>query len=161
MMEIRFRSEEGTPLCACGCGVTASKLGGFKQGHDARLKGMLQKAHLAGEEVSLFDDHDGLVYSLSARDWAVLRGWAQYIDRHAAVVSNKAERAARRETTKNANRATAKNGSLIPWEDVLKMKEAIKRVNAEGYKGMIQVTKDNFDRILAAKDLQTIFEELA
>jgi hypothetical protein len=159
-MDLIYRNEGGTPLCCCGCGATATKLGGFRQGHDARLKGTLQKLHLANEELSLFDDKNALVYTLPARDWAILRGWEKYIDRHASVVSNRTEKEVRRRAVREGNRATP-TSTVLPWEDVLKMKEAIKRVNAEGFKGVIRVNKHNFQRILDAEDLQAVFEELA
>jgi hypothetical protein len=39
--------------CACGCGADVAKGRKYRQGHDARLRGMLGRAFLAGVPVTL------------------------------------------------------------------------------------------------------------
>jgi hypothetical protein len=49
-MATTIKVPEGT--CADGCGQEVSKGRRFRQGHDARLRGILGKAYKAGETVS-------------------------------------------------------------------------------------------------------------
>lgn len=39
--------------CLCGCGADVAKGRRFRQGHDARLRGMLGRAHTAGVPVTV------------------------------------------------------------------------------------------------------------
>jgi hypothetical protein len=49
MATITIKAPEGS--CGCGCGAEVSKGRTFRQGHDARLRGILGKAYKAGETV--------------------------------------------------------------------------------------------------------------
>lgn len=60
---------EGT--CACGCGEPVMRT--FKQGHDQRLKGILERAHRAGDPVRVVAD--GKRTTTSAQDLLEARGW--------------------------------------------------------------------------------------
>jgi hypothetical protein len=70
-MTLMIRVKEGQ--CNCGCGEEAGR--DFRQGHDAKLKSALIKAHLAGEKVTV----DGR--TASARTVSERRGWGHFLQR--------------------------------------------------------------------------------
>jgi hypothetical protein len=51
---VEITVHEGT--CCCGCGEPVSKGRSFRQGHDARLKGILGRAHRGGIPVRIVAD---------------------------------------------------------------------------------------------------------
>lgn len=69
--EIELVVAEGT--CGDGCGQEVAKGRSFKQGHDAKLKGILGRAHKAGQSVAIVSD--GARTSSSAEALLVSRGW--------------------------------------------------------------------------------------
>jgi hypothetical protein len=54
MAGITIEVPEGT--CLDGCGKPVTKGRSYKQGHDARLRGVLGRAYKAGEEVTFVQD---------------------------------------------------------------------------------------------------------
>lgn len=61
----------GDGLCACGCGDSPSgKKAKFCMGHDARLKGVLQRVHSAGLTVALVEETTGTAEVLDPLDYA-------------------------------------------------------------------------------------------
>lgn len=63
--------------CQCGCRSPLNPGRRFVQGHDARLKGILMRAHLAGVEVHVLQG--GMLISTDAMDEAKDQGWAQFL----------------------------------------------------------------------------------
>jgi hypothetical protein len=57
--------------CACGCGESVTRT--FRQGHDQRLKGILGRAHRAGDPVRIVAD--GKRTTASAAALLEARGW--------------------------------------------------------------------------------------
>lgn len=65
--------------CACGCTLsTSSDKTRFRQGHDAKLKGILQRAFLADEPVNILDGEGGVV-TMSAYDVFSEYNWHQFV----------------------------------------------------------------------------------
>ena len=61
----------GDGMCACGCGSAPNgKTARFCMGHDARLKGMLTRAHSAGVGVALVEETTGAITTLEALEYA-------------------------------------------------------------------------------------------
>jgi hypothetical protein len=60
---------EGT--CGCGCGEPVNRT--FKQGHDARLRSILARAHRAGDPVRIVAD--GKRTTTTAQAHLKARGW--------------------------------------------------------------------------------------
>lgn len=84
-----LRAAEGT--CGCGCGANVARKARFRPGHDAKLKGRLQRA--AAARVSVHEiGPDGSVNSTSALDVARFYGWE-------AIVAKGAERIVARSST--------------------------------------------------------------
>jgi hypothetical protein len=81
--------------CTCGCGMTVNKGRKFRQGHDAKLKGALIEAHLAGVEVTI--DYGGSAVTTDALSAAAAYGWGHFLDnayaRRVTIESKRAERA--------------------------------------------------------------------
>jgi hypothetical protein len=69
--EIELVVADGT--CGDGCGAEVAKGRSFRQGHDAKLKGILGRAHKAGQSVAITSD--GTRTSSSAEAVLVARGW--------------------------------------------------------------------------------------
>lgn len=69
--EIELVVAEGT--CGDGCGEPVTKGRSFRQGHDAKLKGILGRAHKAGQHVAIVID--GTRTTSSAQALLVTRGW--------------------------------------------------------------------------------------
>ncbi len=79
--------------CPCGCGEKPTGEGRtFKMGHDARLKGILIRAHITGKEVAQVGG--GGIVSGPALTVAQNLGWSRYL-----------EAAAEREANRKANKA--------------------------------------------------------
>jgi hypothetical protein len=57
--------------CGCGCGAEVART--FKQGHDARLKGILGRAHKGGQQVTIVSN--GTRTSTGAQELLEARGW--------------------------------------------------------------------------------------
>ena len=58
-------------MCACGCGELVTRT--FRQGHDQRLKGILGRAHRAGDPVRVVAN--GQRTTTSAHELLEARGW--------------------------------------------------------------------------------------
>lgn len=96
----------GDGLCACGCGDTpAGKKAKFCMGHDARLKGVLTRAHSAGLTVALVEETTGAAevidplfyadrFSTPKVDWRklVLDAAAKIAERRGSVDRRASER---------------------------------------------------------------------
>lgn len=96
----------GVSLCACGCGDTpAGTKAKFCMGHDARLKGVLTRAHSAGVTIALVDSETGVAevidpleyadrFSTPKVDWRqlVLAAAAKIAERRGTIDKRAAER---------------------------------------------------------------------
>jgi hypothetical protein len=69
--EIQLVVAEGT--CGDGCGEPVANGRPFRQGHDAKLKSSLGRAHKAGQQVAITSD--GTRTSSSAEALLRARGW--------------------------------------------------------------------------------------
>lgn len=129
---------------ACKCGCREKVVSEFRQGHDARLKGRLQRAHVAGVEVAIIEG-ELLIYT-DAKKLATERGW----DRFIAAAEVGAEKERRQALT--ARQPRQSKGSGTSSLDLLnKMKQASQILKEAGrYKGddKIVITHDNVDSIL-------------
>jgi len=72
--------EEGQ--CQCGCELQSNKGKRFRQGHDAKLKGKLIRAYLAGYDV--LRTQGGITVGDSALNYAGQYNWTSYLERAAA-----------------------------------------------------------------------------
>ncbi len=74
--------------CACGCGETLKHAGRrFRQGHDARLRGILTRAHLTGNPVTLVGGDEA--QTTTAVALAAEHGMRHHLDAAAARTSKK------------------------------------------------------------------------
>ena len=63
--------------CHCGCTLQVNKGKRFRQGHDARFKGILIRAHLAGADVTI---HNGSIdVTTAAARFAQDYAWEHYL----------------------------------------------------------------------------------
>lgn len=92
--------------CACGCEQQVAKGSQFRQGHDARLKGILQRAHMRGSEIHLITGSE--MISTDAMKLAQERGWVRFLEQAEAKAHLRAEKLARRAVAK-ADKAVAKS----------------------------------------------------
>lgn len=61
----------GDGLCACGCGDAPRGRGTkFVMGHDAKLKGVLTRAHASQVQIALYENSTGVADVVSAIDYA-------------------------------------------------------------------------------------------
>lgn len=87
--------------CPCGCGqFPTGRKSEFVIGHDQRLRGMLQRAHLAGTRVVLVNP-DGQE-ELSALQYAGRLSWGKYLKR--AVAARRQKNREVRERARGSNR---------------------------------------------------------
>lgn len=64
--------------CLCGCGeYPKGKDAKFCMGHDARYRGILQRAHMTGTEINVFNE--GTLVSGPAMSFARDLGWEEHI----------------------------------------------------------------------------------
>lgn len=95
-------------FCPCGCGqVPQGKGRTFRMGHDARLKGILIRAHVAGFEVARVGG--GGITSSSALTYAQFFGWGAYLEAAAKREAERKDRKAR----PNAPRAPKPKGPQV------------------------------------------------
>ena len=66
--------------CHCGCGTQTAKNRRFRQGHDARFKGVLMRAHVAGTTITLVHHITKDEVQMSAMDVANTYGWGKYLE---------------------------------------------------------------------------------
>lgn len=106
--------EGGRPSCLCGCGGTPSgKKARFIPGHDARYKGMLNRAHIAGIKVVIVED--GVRKDpVTAMSLAKAQGWESNVkaakdtyDQAAKAREDRAAKAAKEKADKEAAKAAA------------------------------------------------------
>lgn len=72
----------GERSCACGCGGRPTgKKARFVMGHDQRLRGMLQRAHLTGTPIVTVDQDDGREMQWTASAYAHGLGWDKDLER--------------------------------------------------------------------------------
>ena len=98
--------EGGRPSCLCGCGGTPSgKKARFIPGHDARYKGMLNRAHIAGVKVVIVEDGTAKE-PVTAMSLAKAQGWESNVkaakDTYDKAAKAREERAAKAEADKAA-----------------------------------------------------------
>lgn len=84
-------------FCLHGCGAQ-TKGGDFVIGHDAKLKSILQKAHVAGE--AKVDLGDSPLSGQSPMAIAKQRGWEGFLDKAKAAATEKANRPKRQASQK-------------------------------------------------------------
>jgi hypothetical protein len=78
--------------CLEGCGGQ-TKGGDFLIGHDAKLKSLLQKAHVAGDtKIDLGGKDASRYHGMSPMDVAKERGWTGFLDKAKATAEAKANR---------------------------------------------------------------------
>lgn len=102
--------KEATNLCACysvetnGVRTSCGRLvkGKFAPGHDAKLKGILIRAAVAGETLKL-KDGDGKVTSVQPLAYAKTMGWDAIVAKGVQVATDKANRP-KRERKPSANK---------------------------------------------------------
>lgn len=101
-------------LCGCGCGeklVNQKGKSQFRQGHDARLKGILQRAHVHGEEITILSG--GAAISGPALGFAKERGWERFLTgaaERAAVQAAKPKRERKAKAQKDVKLINIKVG---------------------------------------------------
>lgn len=81
--------------CQCGCRQEVMKGRAFRQGHDARLKGILIRAYLNNVEVTILDGGGAL--SGSAEGFIRERGWDKFLADSVAKFERKRAAKLRRE----------------------------------------------------------------
>lgn len=81
--------------CQCGCRLEVMKGRAFRQGHDARLKGILIRAYLHNQEVTILDG--GGAISGSAESFIKERGWERFLADSVAKFERKRAAKLRRE----------------------------------------------------------------
>lgn len=85
--------------CACGCGEATTAKREFRQGHDAKLKGKLIRAHVNDIEVHTIGS--GGIVSTDAMNLAKQRGWEPHLEaaehRHQTREANRINRERERE----------------------------------------------------------------
>lgn len=122
--------------CLCGCGEKVREGSKFLPGHDARLKGILQRAHQRGDDVSIVDA--GTIRSTDPATFAANLDWDRFIR---AAEANKAKADARPGRSRGKGSVASRKASL----DL--MKAAARIVKPLGIKD--SVTPDNAERIVA------------
>lgn len=65
--------------CICGCLTKVGKKSRFAQGHDARYKGILLRAHRTGTEITVMDQDSGMAVSSPAVNLFRDNGWERFI----------------------------------------------------------------------------------
>lgn len=106
-MTLVIRVKEGQ--CNCGCGEEAGR--DFRQGHDAKLKSALIKAHQAGEKVTVGGR------TASALAVAERRGWGHFL-----------QRAGKRRSGGRRRRVSVKVGRWIYDGEVVSAKGGVAKV---------------------------------
>lgn len=141
-------------LCHCGCETPLLKQDGnggvFRQGHDARFKGILQRAHVHGREVAIIQG--GAIISGPAMNLAAERGWQKFLEK--AEVT--AKRAADRATVRRSRQTIGQQQSSGPGnlELLNTMKAAAVVLKEHGFYGRaagnrkIEITRENVESIL-------------
>jgi hypothetical protein len=99
--------------CNCGCDQVASKGRQFKQGHDARLKGILIRAHLTGTpvaQVTLRENGSGYVAksTQSAMQVAQSFKWTKQLKVSEQAFKNRTARKARKAEAPTAKTTEAR-----------------------------------------------------
>lgn len=136
-------SDGDSMFCKCGCLTprTPGSKSEFKQGHDARLKGILQRAHVRGSEVTIVN---GAMMSSDAMTVASSRGWERFLEKAANTAEAKARKATTRKPGKTAGKVA--NADLLgSMKAALAVLATIGRDKGEG---KIEVTRDNWASIL-------------
>ena len=95
----------GTGDCYCGCGQPPQRNGGyFRMGHDARYRGILLRAHVAGMPVSIFNGNE---FTTTSAMWlAQIHGWGEALQTTATREQARAYGRAAKAKTKAAAKAT-------------------------------------------------------
>lgn len=125
--------------------------GEFAQGHDAKLKSVLQKAYTKADggdgEFRMLDG--GLLISADPMEIAKQRGWERFLTKATETQTKRASRKARKAKGQPGDSMT-KHDKIAELEG---MKAAARRVKAEGIKGddgkPLQVTHLNWRQIVA------------
>lgn len=104
----------GDGLCACGCGEAPAGRGTrFCMGHDARLKGVLTRAHSAQVGIALYENSTGVADVVTALEYAARfsstkTDWVKLVEDGAAKISARRgpdeRRAAERRVLERASR---------------------------------------------------------
>lgn len=74
--------DEGNRLCACGCLARVGPRAEFVQGHDARLKGILQRAYVRESDINVIGG--GGLTTTDAWIEARHRGWQKFLTEYKA-----------------------------------------------------------------------------
>lgn len=76
------KEQDGRLSCPCGCGkMPAGKKSTFAMGHDARLRGMLQRAHLTDTlVVEVLAGEDAEPTPVTAKEVAERHGWMEALE---------------------------------------------------------------------------------
>ena len=126
-------AKEPTNICACysvvdsnGVHTSCGRLvkGRFAPGHDAKLKGALIRAAVAGESFKI-QDKDSKVVTKDPGEFASELGWGKYIDQALVTAKTKADKAtaraeakAKAAADKPAKAAKATTNRVAPKEKV-------------------------------------------
>lgn len=98
--------KNGRALCLCGCTKQVEKGSTFRQGHDARFKGILQRAYVRHSQI-VFRDGASRVEA-DPMQLAKSRGWEHYLIAMQARIDGKQAKKAPKTTKKAVDPATAK-----------------------------------------------------
>lgn len=99
---------EELPLCKCGC--LEPRIGDFKQGHDARLKGKLNRAHTRGQKLRILEGDD--VRDCAPMDYAIDRGWERFLEKAAVTATRAADRATVRKAKQPMGASSRNTGGM-------------------------------------------------
>lgn len=118
--------DEARETCLCGCGeVPTGKKARFVMGHDARLKGMLTRAHIAGTKVELTRNGKA-AKEITARAFAKEQGdeWVARLEKSEADYAEKAKKRAEREAAAAKAREEAQAAKDAETQEALEEAEA-------------------------------------
>lgn len=124
--------DDGNRLCHCGCLVRVGNRSQFLQGHDAKLKGILQRAHHRGSEIHIIAGGD--IASTSAYNEARNRGWTKFLVEFKARQERQEQERADRKAKRATGRTEPRNRTKPP-KDEGKLVEA--KVGRWTYTGVV------------------------
>lgn len=138
-------NEGGKNLCRCGCLEVRLGAGEFRQGHDARLKGKLNRAHVRQNTLLLIEDEERTW--TTPYDYAETRNWGKFLEKAQITSQRQADQATVRRSKQTVGQQAAAdrvNGaSLDTMKAAARVLKAVGRYGAAAGEDRIEVTAAN------------------
>lgn len=116
-MLVLYWGGDDDPRCKCGC-LDSRASGDFRQGHDARLKGKLNRAHARDQKLLIIEN--GASSTTTPMEYAETRNWGRFLEKAKVTAERAADRATVRASRKSVGKQANPGGGSLEKLELMK-----------------------------------------